>query len=94
VSFQAAWFGRCRRKGGAALRNGELLRRAEGNFDVLVTADRRMPLQQSLTGYSIGVVVIITPRLWYRTLLTAVADVRDAVASVQPGEIRHVKVSA
>ncbi len=53
-----------------------------------------MPFQQALAGYSIGVVVISTPRLWYRTLLTAAAEVRDAVASVQPGEIRHVKVSA
>jgi hypothetical protein len=50
-------------EGWGAYKNGELLRRAEGRFDVLLTADRRMQYQQKLTAFGIGVVVIVTPRL-------------------------------
>jgi hypothetical protein len=49
-------------EGWGAFKNGELLRRAEGHFDVLLTADRRMQYQQQLTTFGIGVVVV-TPRL-------------------------------
>jgi len=47
-------------QGWGAFKNGELLRRAEGHFDVLLTADRRMQYQQNVTAFGIGVVVIIT----------------------------------
>ena len=50
-------------EGWGAYKNGELLRRAESSFDVLLTADRRMQYQQQLTAFGIGVVVIVTPRL-------------------------------
>jgi len=50
-------------EGWGAYKNGELLRRAENGFDVLLTADRRMQYQQTLTSFAIGVVVIVTPRL-------------------------------
>lgn len=50
-------------EGWGAFRNGELLRRAQGNFDVLLTADRRMQYQQRLDAYGIAMVVIVTPRL-------------------------------
>jgi hypothetical protein len=55
-------------EGWGAFKNGELLRRAEGHFDVLLTADRRMQYQQKLTGFRIGIVVIVTPRLQIQVL--------------------------
>jgi predicted nuclease of predicted toxin-antitoxin system len=36
-------------EGRGAFKNGELLRLAENRFDVLLTADRRMQYQQTLT---------------------------------------------
>lgn len=70
----------------------ELLRRAQGNFDVLLTADRRMQYQQKLDAYGIGVVVTLRRAfsfpcsgvLWSRC-------VRPWTA-VQPGEVLHVSV--
>lgn len=41
-------------EGWGSFRNGELLRRAEGTFDALLTADRRMRYQQNLTSFAIG----------------------------------------
>ena len=55
-------------EGWGAFKNGEFLRRAEGHFDVLLTADRRMQYQQNGTAFGIGVVVIITPRLQLQVL--------------------------
>ncbi len=69
-------------EGWGAFKNVELLRRAEGNFDVFLTADRRMQYQQKLPAFAIGVVVIVTPRLRLETLRRAVESIRDAVQRV------------
>ena len=50
-------------EGWGSLQNGRLLRRAEGAFEVLVTADRRMQYQQNLASFSVGVIVIVTPQV-------------------------------
>lgn len=81
-------------EGWGAFKNGELLRRAENSFDVLLTADRRMQYQQTLTSYAIGVVVMVTPRLQLGILERALEDVRLAIVEIRPGEIRRVIVSA
>jgi hypothetical protein len=39
-------------QGWGSFRNGDLLRLAEGNFDVFLTADRRMQYQQKLPAFS------------------------------------------
>jgi hypothetical protein len=79
-------------EGWGGFKNGELLRRAEAAFDVLVTADRRMQFQQTLTGYSIGVVVIVTPRLRFDVLHGLAAVLRGAVENVQAGEVARIEV--
>ena len=73
-------------EGWGAYRNGELLRRAEKTFEVLVTADRRMQYQQRLSSFAIGIIVIITPRLRLQELRTVVEELRESIARVKPGE--------
>lgn len=52
----------CRSRGWDSLRNGELLDAAEAaGFDVLVTTDRNIRHQQSLTGRKIAVVILRRP---------------------------------
>jgi len=79
-------------EGWAGLENGALLGRAQAAFDVFVTADRRMEFQQTLTNYEIGIIVIVTPRLWYRVLVTIVPRLRQAVETTQPGRVVHLRV--
>jgi len=79
-------------EGWGAFRNGELLRRAEGHFDVLLTADRRMQYQQKLTSFGIGVVVIVTPRLQLPVLERALEPLKQAIRSVSAGQVLHVTV--
>ena len=69
-------------EGWTSYSNGELLRRAQGSFDVLLTADRRLQFQQNLTDVDIGVVVIVTPRLRFRTIRWAVDAIHAAGAAV------------
>lgn len=48
--------------GWAAMKNGSLLRAANGAFDVLVTADKNMHHQQNFVGLDISVLVFPTNR--------------------------------
>jgi len=80
-------------EGWGSFKNGELLRRAEGRFDVLLTADRRMRYQQNLTSFVIGVVVIVTPRLQLQLMERSIAELRAAIDRVAPGEIIQVTIS-
>jgi hypothetical protein len=59
-------------EGWTSFSNGELLGRAQTNFDVLLTADRRLQFQQNLARFDIGVVVILTRSLRFREIRTAV----------------------
>ena len=72
--------------------NGQLLGRAQDSFDVLLTADRRLQFQQNLARYSIGVVVILTVSLRYRTIRLSIEQIRAALAAVAPGELLQVQV--
>ena len=47
--------------GWAGLKNGELLTRARGGFDVLLTADQNIEHQQNLSALPVSVVVLIAP---------------------------------
>jgi hypothetical protein len=76
----------------ASYANGQLLGRAQDRFDVLLTADRRLQFQQNLAHFDIGVVVIVTVSLRYRTIRTAVEAIRVAIAAVRPGEVLQVQV--
>lgn len=80
-------------EGWGSFRNGDLLRRAEGRFDVMLTADRRMQYQQKLTAFGIGIVVIVTPRLQLQLLESALDALRAALGSVKPGEVIHVTIA-
>jgi predicted nuclease of predicted toxin-antitoxin system len=80
-------------EGWGAYKNGQLLRRAEATFAVLVTADRRMEFQQNLKSFAIGLVVIVTPRLRRRTILLAIEEIRAAIERVAPGQIIRIEIN-
>ncbi len=45
-------------RGWAGLKNGELLALAEEEFDVLITADKKLRYQQNLSGRRLAIVVL------------------------------------
>ena len=71
--------------------NGELLRRAAAaGFDALVTMDRNLEHQQNVAQAGIGVIVLIAPSNRIGDLRPLAADVDQALASLQPGQVVHV----
>jgi predicted nuclease of predicted toxin-antitoxin system len=71
----------------SSVKNGELLRRSSGDFDVLVTADKRMRHQQNISQHRIGVVVIATHDVRLPRLQEVLGELRAAIRDVQPGTI-------
>jgi hypothetical protein len=79
-------------EGWTSYANGELLARAQERFDVLLTADRRLQFQQNVGRFTIGVVVILTSSLRYRTIRVAIDSIRSAISAVEPGQVVQVQV--
>lgn len=70
--------------GWASMKNGLLLRTANGAFDVLVTADKNMHHQQNFVDLSISVLVFPVNRA--KLVKAGVAALIQSLARVQPGE--------
>jgi predicted nuclease of predicted toxin-antitoxin system len=77
-------------RGWAGVKNGELLRLAEAEFQLLITADRNLRYQQNLAGRQISILQLSTNKL--RPILTAAALIQTAVGAIQPGEFRRLQI--
>ena len=70
-------------------KNGELLRAAEGRFDVLLTADQGIHAQQNLRGRRLAIVALPTNRR--RAVLDRAADIVNTIRAAAPG--RHIRIA-
>ncbi|MBI3769788.1 MAG: DUF5615 family PIN-like protein [Deltaproteobacteria bacterium] len=71
--------------GWAGITNGDLLASAEKEFDVLVTADQRLPHQQLLAGRRLAVVVLPANRV--PDVVKLLPDLERALDTIQPGMV-------
>ena len=71
-------------KGWSSLRNGELLIKAEAEFDLLITTDRNLRHQQILPTRKLAIVVLPTTS-WPR-LERMAREIAAAVNSLQSGQ--------
>jgi len=76
--------------GWAGVSNGELLRRASGIVDVLLTMDQKLERQQKLVGLSFGVIVIHARSNRMDDLRPLVGEILAALGKAQPGKVQHV----
>ena len=72
------------------IKNGGLLRRMQGTFDVLLTMDRNLPHQQNLVIQPFGVVLIEAPSNRMIHLLPLVSEILAALNGIGRGELRRV----
>ena len=72
--------------GWASLSNGDLLSRAQAEFDVFITTDRNLMFQQNLPRFDIAVVVLAAKTNRLRDLLPLVPKLLDAIPSAKPGD--------
>lgn len=75
-----------RGQGWQRLRNGDLLARAQHEFDVLITMDRSIPSQQHLARYSIGLIIIRAHSNRLADLLPLVPQIVNALPEALPGK--------
>lgn len=76
--------------GCAGKSNGELLRLAQEEFDVLLTADKNIRFQQNVLKYDIGIVVAAGRGRKLEDILPLVPSLREAIESVTPGTVLEV----
>ena len=72
------------------MKNGELLRRACGNFDVFVTADQNLGHQQNIASLPLAVVVLVAPSNRLDAYVPLSKKLREAVAGARPGTVTRV----
>ena len=70
------------------LANGDLLRAAEDQYDLLVTTDQNLRYQQNVTGRPLAILVLMTTS--WPTIRTHLPGVREALALVTPGSYREL----
>ena len=78
--------------GWTGTKNGELLRRAEAEFDVFVTADQQLRYQQNLSGRTLAIIVIPTNQV--RAVISMLPAIENALKLVQPGAVIEIPPSA
>jgi hypothetical protein len=76
--------------GFAGLKNGQLMKAIDGQFDVLVTLDGGLPHQQNLVGLSFGVIVLRARSNSMGDLLPLVPELLRVIASIAPGTVELV----
>jgi len=72
--------------------NGELLRLAAEHFDAFLTADQNLEHQQNVAALPISVVVLIAPANRIDSLLPLLPALLQALETLQPRQLVHVRV--
>lgn len=76
--------------GWAGLKNGLLLREAQGRIDAFLTMDANLEYQQHLGGRPFGVVILHAPSNRLADLRPMVPSVLAAIRDLVPGDVRHL----
>jgi hypothetical protein len=80
MAFELGW---------SNLENGDLLRAAEGRFEVFITTDQNLRYQQNLTGRQLAILVLPTTN-WPK-IQRHQAEVTAAVNALRPGDYRELR---
>ena len=76
--------------GWAGKKNGELLKLAEGSYDVFLTLDKGMQYQQNLSGCAIAVLIVKTISNRIEDLINRVPACLTALDRIRPGQVFRV----
>lgn len=76
--------------GWAGIKNGALLKRADAQFDALLTVDHGIEYQHNVSGLKIGIVVMLAASNDVDDLRPLLPAVEQALATLRTGEILRV----
>ncbi len=74
--------------GWGGIKNGDLLQRAEGEFDLFITSDQNLRYQQNLTGRRIAILELSTNDI--RRIQAASSLIEDELEKIQLNEFRQL----
>jgi hypothetical protein len=76
--------------GWAGIKNGRLLRLAEAEFDIFLTADQNLTYQQPVTTFRLGLVVLRARTTKLEDLLPLVPAILEALVDLKIGQVSFV----
>ncbi|HEY5403132.1 MAG TPA: DUF5615 family PIN-like protein [Pyrinomonadaceae bacterium] len=76
--------------GWSGLKNGELLKLAQANFDVFLTMDQNLSFQQNLKRFDIGIVLMVARNNRLKTLLPLMPEVLVAIDQTKAGQLVRI----
>ena len=76
--------------GWGGIKNGDLLRQAEAQFDVFIPSDQNIRYQQNLAGRVISILELFTNDL--RRLRAAAEVIQSALAALEPGRFQRLDI--
>ena len=77
-------------RGWGGIKNGDLLRLAEGEFDLFITSDQNIRYQQNLANRSIAILELSTNKL--RRIQAAAAQIQSVITAILPSEFRQLSI--
>ena len=77
-------------EGWSGIRNSELLKRAEADFDLLITADQNIVYQQNLSSSTLAILELSTNDI--RRILAHAASVQKTVEEIRRGQFVSLEV--
>ncbi len=72
------------------LKNGDLLRAAEADFDVLMTTDSNIKHQQSLPDFNIALIVLRAFRISMKYFEPLIPQILEKLETIEPGEAAYI----
>jgi predicted nuclease of predicted toxin-antitoxin system len=77
-------------KGWGGIKNGDLLQRAEGEFDLFITSDQNIRYQQNLVGRGIAILELSTNDI--NRIEAASTLVKEVIGKIQPNEFTQLTI--
>jgi predicted nuclease of predicted toxin-antitoxin system len=77
-------------QGWGGIKNGELLRLAETDFELFITSDQNIRYQQNLAGHKIAVLELSTNDI--ERIEAAASLIQDAVDKIEPEQFQQLEI--
>lgn len=74
--------------GWSGIKNGELLKLVERQFDLFITSDKNLRYQQNLAGRQLAIVLL--PSNQVPVLVSLLSEIDEAIGNADPGEFREI----
>lgn len=79
-------------RGWSGIKNGDLLDRMSGHYEALITMDRSIEFQQSISTFPFGIVIVGAVSNRMQHLRPLVPAMLTAIAATRPGQVQRVGV--